>query len=92
MNFSSQVERMVWMYGRGYSLGTIAEQLGVHRETVRRCMLSLGIDTNLHNRKVAEAKKYSTMIHSLRADGIPWRSISDKIGFSERTLRRYSML
>lgn len=92
MNFSSQIEQMVWMFGRGYSLGSIADIAGVHRETVRRAMISLGIDTNYHNRKSAEAKKYSTMIDELRRGGIAWRAISDKLGFSERTLRRYSML
>lgn len=92
MNFSSNIERMAWMYGIGYSLESIGNQIGLHRETVRRSMIALGIDTNFHNRKCAEARKYSAMIDQLRKAGTPWRTISDKIGFSERTLRRYSSL
>lgn len=92
MEFSSEHERMIWLFSKGYSLSSVADIVDVHRETVRRCMISFGIDTGYHNRKSLEARPYARMVSEMRLSGIPWRDISAKLGFSERTLRRYSAL
>jgi lambda repressor-like predicted transcriptional regulator len=89
MQFSSNIEEMAWLFGTGYSLTAIASKLGVHRETVRRAMLSLGIETSLHVRVSFEARRYGRIAAGMREEGKPWKAISDRIGFSERTLRRY---
>lgn len=89
MNFSSKIEEMAWLFGSGYSLTAIASKIGVHRETVRRAMLALGIETSLHARISFEARRYGRMAAGMREEGKPWKAISDKLGFSERTMRRY---
>lgn len=89
MKPSSQIEEMVYLFSKGYSLTTIASKVGVHRETVRRAMLALDIDTSLHHRISFEARRYGRMARELRDQGKPWSSISQVLGFSERQLRRY---
>lgn len=89
MQFSSKTEEMAWLFGSGYSLTAIASKIGVHRETVRRAMLAFGIETSLHFRVSFEARRYGLMAAGMRKQGKPWKDISDKIGFSERTMRRY---
>lgn len=89
MKFSSKIEEMAWLFSAGYSLTSIASKLGVHRETVRRAMLAMGIETSLHVRVSFEARRYGRMAAGMREEGRPWKAISDKLGFSERTMRRY---
>lgn len=90
MNFNSQAEEMAFLFGKDYSLGAIAERLGVHRETVRRALISFGIDTSYHARKSVGAKHYGCIARDLRSKGLAWSVISDRLGYSERQLRRYA--
>ena len=86
---ASNVEMMALLFSRDYSLEAIASHVGVHRETVRRTLIGLGINTNYHDRKSIGASKYGALARELRGEGLPWSAISDRLGFSERQLRRY---
>jgi hypothetical protein len=83
------VEEMKDLFSRGYSTRHIGEKLGISKETVRRHLMSAGIDTNWPNNKKASANNYAVLIRQMLDAGKGWIEISDEIGFSARQLQRY---
>lgn len=89
---AEHLPKMKSMFARGYSTRAIAEQAGVSAMTVRRRLLEAGVDLGGPGRKLLIGAEYVLLAKIMRAEGMQWIAISDKIGFSIRQLQRHIQL
>jgi IS30 family transposase len=83
-------DKLMQLFGDGYALAVIGERLGVSKETVRRELKRMGIETGSKSRNAVRAKTYGDAAKEMRlTTGKSWRKISEEIGYSERQIRRW---
>jgi hypothetical protein len=87
--FSTQ---MAELFRRGHSTRAIGKEFGVSCETVQRRLRGLGVDLGGKGRKLQITTEYVEMARKMRAEGVEWIAISEKIGFSIRQLQRHLQL
>lgn len=89
---AEHLPKMKSMFERGYSTRAIAKEVGVSAMTVRRRLLEAGVDLGGPGRKLLIGADYVELTKRMRADGIEWIAVSEKIGFSIRQLQRHLQL
>jgi acyl-CoA-binding protein len=82
------IDEMKALFARGYSTGAIGEKLGFHRSCVHRRLHEAGVDLGGPGRKTQITDEYMDLVREMKADGLCWRVIAAKIGFSERQLQK----
>lgn len=83
-----QIIEMSALHSRGYSTRAIASRLGFCQMTIRRRLKESGLDLGGPGRKLEITQEYVDIAAQMRADGMEWLAISDKIGFSVRQLQK----
>lgn len=87
MENESIAMQMAEMYGRGYSSRQIAKKFGWSAATVRRWLGKLGMDLGGSGRKIQITDEYVEITREMRSQGVEWKEISKRIGFSVRQLQ-----
>lgn len=82
------VDQMKDLFARGYSTRAIGEKLGFHKSCVHRRLQETGIDLGGPGQKIQITDDYMDLVRAMKSEGICWREISKKIGFSERQLQK----
>lgn len=79
------IDKMVALYEAGFTGSAIGSKLGCCQSNVFKYLSERGVDMS---RKIQADESYARLAKNLREEGLSWKMIVRKIGFSESTLRR----
>lgn len=83
-----RIAYMVAEYRRGRSMPEIAEELIVSAATVRNYLIEEGVERRRAGAKTIADEQLVTLAAEMQAEGVPWKTISKKIGVSHSALDR----
>jgi len=79
------IDKMVALYAAGFTGKAIGSKLGCSPANVFKHLTARGIDMS---RKVQAGEQYGLLAKKLRDEGLCWKMVVRRIGFSRTTLRR----
>lgn len=83
------IEKAIQLYrDQGRSILKIAKELGHSTHTVSRHLKRAGIELGPQGRNRLVTDEYVSLTLKLRAEGMEWQAIEDKLGFDARSLQR----